>query len=164
MPSTQNEFAGLDAFDHRILAALQRNGKASFNDIAAEVGLSPSACHKRLKAIEERGLIAGYVAIVAEEKVGLKTHVFVQVTLKSQKEDVLAAFEKSVGRHREIMECYLMAGQSDYMLRILCRDAEDYERVHNQILTRLPGVDRVQTNFAIRKVLRRTAVPAQPEE
>jgi DNA-binding Lrp family transcriptional regulator len=163
MAEGKNEILPLDEFDVKILRALERNCKASFNDIAAEVGLSPSACHKRLKAIEESGIISSYVAIIAEEKVGLKTNVFVQVTLKSQKEETLTAFENSVSRHREIMECYLMAGLSDYMLRILCKDAEDYERIHNQILTRLPGVDRVLTNFAIRKVLRRTAVPALPE-
>lgn len=151
-----------DEFDAKLLTAMQIDCKASFSEIASIVGLSASACHKRLKAVEERGLIAGYVAVVSEEKVGLKTNVFVQVTLTNQKEDTLASFEKAVCRHTEIMECYLMAGQADYLIRILCRDAEDYERIHNQILTRLPNVDRVVSNFPIRRVFRRTAVSCVP--
>lgn len=150
-----------DPIDEKILAALQADCKSSFAELAEMVGLSPSACHKRLKAIEECGVIEGYVAILLEDKVGLKSHIFVQVTLKSQKEDVLSAFEKAVARHDEIMECYLMAGDSDFFLRILCHDTEDYERIHNEILTRLPGVDRIRSNFAIRKVFRRTAISAK---
>ena len=149
----------MDEFDAKLLRSLQRNCKLGLNDISAEIGLSPSACHKRVKAIEDNGYVAGYVAIVPEEKLGLKTSIFVQVTLKSEKEDELSKFEEAVRRHDEIMECYLMAGQADYLLRVLCRDVEDYERVHFKILTRLPGVDRVVSNFAIRKVLRRTDIP-----
>ena len=149
----------LDSFDKSILSALQRDGRASLVDVGSQVGLSASACHKRIRSLEQAGFISGYVAVVSEEKVGLATSVFVQVTLKSQKEDMLAAFEASLQRHEEVMECFLMAGLSDYIVRILCRDAADYERIHNTILTRLPGVDRVVSNFAIRKVLRRNAVP-----
>lgn len=149
----------MDKFDVAILACLQSNSRMPYIDIGARVGLSPSSCHKRLKVLEAAKIVTGYVAIVAEDRAGLKTNVYVQVTLKSQKEDVLMAFERAAALHGEIMECYLMAGLSDYMLRVLCRDAEDYERVHNNVLTRLPGVDRIVSNFAIRKVLRRTAAP-----
>ncbi|GAB4149249.1 MAG: Lrp/AsnC family transcriptional regulator [Sphingomonadales bacterium] len=149
----------MDSFDRRILAYLQRDCRASLADIAADVGLSASACHKRIKAIEARGLIDAYSAIIDEEAVGLRTHIFAQVTLKSQHEAVLTEFETAVQRHGDIMECYLMAGTSDYLLRIVCRDVEDYERIHKQILTRLPGVDRLMSNFAIRKIFRRSNVP-----
>ena len=151
--------AKIDRFDKAILGQLQADSRLTFNEIGERVGLSPSACHKRVKAMEEAGLIAGYVAIVAEEQAQLRTSVFVQISLASQKQEVLEAFERAVSGHEEIMECFLMAGLSDYLLRVLCRDGEDYERLHNTILVRLPGVERVVSNFAIRKVLRRTAVP-----
>lgn len=149
----------MDQFDRRIIAFLQKDCRASLAEMAAQVGLSPSACHKRIKAIEESGLIDAYAAILSEERLGLSTHVFVQVTLKSQQEALLAAFEEAVQTHGDIMECYLMAGSSDFLLRIVCHDAADYERIHKQILTRLPGVDRLVSNFAIRKIFRRTNVP-----
>lgn len=149
----------MDRFDSAILDCLQRDGQLSYVEIGSLVGLSPSACHKRVKAMEEDGLISGYVAIVSEERARLKTSVFVQVTLSSQKEEVLDAFESAIAGYPEIMECFLMAGLSDYLLRVLCRDGEDYERIHHGVLVRLPGVERVVSHFAIRKVLRRTAVP-----
>ena len=149
----------MDKFDRAILEILQNNGQTPFTDLGEQVGLSPSACHKRVKALWDENLISQQVAIIDEAKAGLKTSVFVQATLKNQQQATLTAFEKAVMRHREIMECYLMAGLSDYLMRILCRDGDDYERIHTEVLTRLPGVERVTTNFAIRKVLRRTAVP-----
>jgi DNA-binding Lrp family transcriptional regulator len=152
-------YAKIDKFDKAILGQLQADSRLTFSEVGERVGLSASACHKRVKAMEEAGLIAGYVAIVAEEQARLRTSVFVQISLASQKQDVLEAFERAVSGHEEIMECFLMAGLSDYLLRVLCRDGEDYERIHNTILVRLPGVERVVSNFAIRKVLRRTAVP-----
>ena len=148
----------LDAFDRAILSLLQADCRLSFAEVGAKVGLSASACHKRVKALEEAGLIAGYVAIVAEEEAELRTSVFVQISLSSQKQETLDAFERAVRKHEAIMECFLMAGLSDYLLRVLCHDSEDYERLHS-VLARLPGVERVVSNFAIRKVLRRTAVP-----
>ena len=149
----------LDRFDKNILGWLQSDSRLTFSEVGERVGLSPSACHKRVKAMEQSGLIAGYVAIVAEEQAQLRTSVFVQITLNSQKQEVLEVFEAAIRRHEEIMECFLMAGPSDYLVRVLCRDGEDFERIHNTILVRLPGVERVISNFAIRKVLRRTAVP-----
>lgn len=157
-------FAKIDRMDKGILGCLQSDSRLTFTEIGERVGLSPSACHKRVKAMEQSGLIAGYVAIVAEEQAQLKTSVFVQITLNSQKEEALAVFETAIRGHEEIMECFLMAGPSDYLLRVLCRDGEDYERIHNTILVRLPGVERVISNFAIRKVLRRTAVPLSRTE
>ncbi len=152
-------FGEIDDFDRAILKILQANGQTSFSELGERVGLSPSACHKRVADLRETGVITQTVTLIDERLAGLETSVFVQATLKNQQQATLKAFEKAVGRHDEIMECYLMAGLSDYLLRILCRDGAHYERIHNDILTRLPGVDRVVTNFSIRKVLRRTAVP-----
>ena len=149
----------LDRFDIAILNLVQENGLMSFAELSEQVGLSPSACHKRVSALRQSGVITRTVSLVDERKAGLETSVFVQATLKNQQQTTLTAFEKAVARHPEIMECYLMAGLSDYLLRILCGDGADYERIHTDILTQLPGVDRVVTNFAIRNVLRRTAVP-----
>ena len=149
----------MDKFDVAILNILQEDGQTSFSELGDKVGLSPSACHKRVKELWGAGAITQQVVIVDERKAGLETSVYVQATLKNQHQTTLTAFERAVARHREIMECYLMAGVSDYLLRILCRDGADYERIHTEILTQLPGVDRVVSNFAIRKVLRRTAVP-----
>ncbi len=149
----------MDEFDIAILNILQEDGQTPFTNLSDAIGLSPSACHKRVKDLRQAGMIAQHVVIVDERKAGLETSVFVQATLKNQQQATLTAFEKAVTRHREIMECYLMAGLSDYLLRILCRDGADYERIHAEILTRLPGVDRVISSFSIRKVLRRTAVP-----
>lgn len=149
----------MDKFDIAILNILQDNGQTPFAELGERVGLSPSACHKRVAALREAGVITRTVTLVDERRAGLETSVFVQATLKNQQQATLHVFEEAVARHREIMECYLMAGLSDYLLRILCRDGADYERIHTNILTRLPGVDRVVTNFAIRNVLRRTAAP-----
>ncbi len=148
-----------DFFDTAILKILQEDAQTSYTELGERVGLSPSACHKRVKEMRRSGVITQEVVLVNERFAGLETSVFVQATLNNQQQATLDAFEKAVARHREVMECYLMAGVSDYLLRILCRDAADYERIHTEILTRLPGVDRVVTNFAIRKVFRRTAVP-----
>jgi Lrp/AsnC family leucine-responsive transcriptional regulator len=152
-------YTKFDRFDFAILGCLQADTRLSFADMGTRVGLSPSACHKRVKALEEAGLITGYVATLSEEGARLHTSVFVQVSLAGQKQELLEVFESAVVKHEEIMECYLMAGTSDYLLRVLCRDSADYERIHNAILVRLPGVERVVSNVAIRKVLRRTAVP-----
>ena len=152
-------FTDLDDFDRAILKILQADGQTSFSELGERVGLSPSACHKRVADLRASGVITQTVTLLDERLAGLETSVFVQATLKNQQRATLETFEKAVARHDEIMECYLMAGLSDYLLRILCRDGAHYERIHNDILTQLPGVDRVVTNFSIRKVLRRTAVP-----
>jgi len=149
----------MDRFDIAILHVLQEDARTPFAELGEQVGLSPSACHKRVKELWRSGIITQEVVLVDEREAGLETSVFVQATLKNQQQSTLNAFEKAVTLHPEIMECYLMAGLSDYLLRILCRDGADYERIHTEILTRLPGVDRVITNFAIRKVFRRTATP-----
>ena len=147
-----------DAKDRQILTLLQAHGRLSNADLAEKVGLSASACHRRVKALEASGIIAGYVALLDEAALGRTSSVFVQVTLSNQRTENLSHFEEAVARCPEIMECYLTTGEADYLLRVLVHDAADYERIHHEVLTRLPGVTRVVSNFAIRRVFRRTAV------
>ena len=149
----------LDAIDRQILTLLQASGRLSNADLADNVGLSPSACHRRVKALEGAGIIADYVAILDEASFGRTSSVFVQVTLNNQRTENLNHFEEAVAACPQIMECYLTTGEADYLLRVLVRDAADYEHVHHNVLTRLPGVTRVMSNFAIRRVFRRTALP-----
>ncbi|ACT60197.1 Lrp/AsnC family transcriptional regulator [Hirschia baltica] len=149
----------MDSFDVKILACLQEDSRASFQEIGARVGLSMSACHKRSRALEERGVIQRYVAILSEEKVGLPTSVFVSVELKDQAEATLHDFEKAVIKSDQVLECNLMSGDSDYLLRVLCNGVEGYEAFHRSFLTKLPGVKRLQSRFGLRTVCRRNQIP-----
>jgi len=148
----------LDSIDKRILAHLQRNGRISNVDLAAAVGLSPSPCLRRVRDLENAGVIDRYAAILDQGAAGYSLSIFVQVTLERQVESALETFERIIADRPEVMECYLMGGDVDYMIRVVVKDAPDYERVHN-ILTRLPGVDRVHSSFALRTVLKRTRLP-----
>ena len=148
----------LDAIDVKILTHVQADGRISVADLADKVGLSPSACHRRLKRLEDDGVIEGYVGLVSPAALGRGTSVFVQITLDRQQDQDLRAFEAKVMECPEVMECYLMAGDSDYMLRVVVADGSDYERLHTQTLTRLPGVARVRSSFTLRTVAKRTTV------
>jgi len=150
---------GFDAIDRRILAAIQQDGRISVADLADKAGLSASACHRRLKRLEDDGVVEGYAALLNAHAVGRGTSVFVSITLDRQQEQDLAAFEERVRACPEVMECYLMAGDSDYLLRVVVADGADYERLHTQVLTRLPGVARVRSSFTLRTVAKRTAIP-----
>lgn len=149
----------LDALDRRILRLLQADGRMTNADLARQVALSESACLRRLKALEASGVIARYAAVIAERAVGLPISVFVTVTLASQAEAALTAFEHAVAAVPEVMECYLMTGGSDYLLRLVVRDVDDLERLHAKALTRLPGVNRVSSSVAMRTVVKRAALP-----
>ncbi|MCZ8085959.1 MAG: Lrp/AsnC family transcriptional regulator [Brevundimonas sp.] len=149
----------LDSVDRRILRLLQADGRMTNADLAREVALSESACLRRLKALEASGVIARYAAVIAERAVGLPISVFVTVTLASQAEAALTAFEQAVAAVPEVMECYLMTGGSDYLLRLVVRDVDDLERLHAKALTRLPGVNRVSSSVAMRAVVKRAALP-----
>ena len=149
----------MDKFDVKILSILQENGLASYQEIGDAVGLSFSACHKRVKALKAKGIIERYAAILNEEKVGYPISAYVRVTLKDQSEESLEAFEQAISHHPEITECVLMSGDSDYFLRILCGGIKDYDRFHREFLTSLTGIDSVKTSFALRTVFRRNAVP-----
>lgn len=148
----------LDKIDHAILESLQKDGKLSNVELANKVGLSESACLRRVKSLDDRGVITHYAAHLDSAAVGLPGTVFVRVSLENQQEEKLHQFEAAVSDVREVMECYLMSGDVDYMIRVVVRDTSDYERIHN-ILTRLPGVDRVHSSFALRSVLKRTRLP-----
>ncbi len=147
----------LDEFDHKILIALERDGALTSAALAERIGLSPSACHRRVKAMETAGVIEGYAAILSEKALGRGATVFVAVTLENQRSETMAAFERAVALCREVQDCHLMTGESDYLLRIVIADDDRYERVHQETLSRLPGVRRLVSNFTIRTVFRRAA-------
>ena len=148
----------LDAIDHSILNKLQKNGRLSNVQLATEVGLSESACLRRVKILEESGIIDRYVMLINQSAIGKPGNVFVRVSLDGQQREKLTAFEAEISKVSEVMECYLMSGDFDYLLRVITRDNDDYVRVHNK-LTSLPGVMRVQSSFALRTVLGKTEMP-----
>lgn len=127
--------------------------------LAEHAQLSESACLRRVRRLEDSGLIKRYVALLDQPKAGYPDNVFVRITLISQQQKDLRAFEAAAALLPEVMECYLMSGDSDYLLRVIVADARDYERLHSQHLTRLPGVDRVHSSFGLRTVVRRTELP-----
>ena len=148
-----------DRTDAAILEALQRDGRTSNVDLAALVHLSESACLRRVRQLEDAGMIGRYVMLVDQARVGFPIDVFVQISLSRQQGEDLAKFETAVAAVPEIMECHLMTGDADYLLRVIAADAADFERLHTQHLTRLPGVSRVHSSFALRKVVKKTEVP-----
>jgi len=152
----------LDRTDRTILAELQRDGRLSNRELAEKVHLSESACLRRVRALEEAGVIDRYAALVSQSKLGLPGNVFVSITLNRQEQADLAAFEEAVKRVPEVMECYLMTGAQDYLLRVVVSDPADFERLHSQHLTRLPGVARVQSSFALRTVRKSVELPVRP--
>ena len=149
----------LDATDRRILTVLQKEGRITNAELSERVNLSPSACHRRVQLLEEAGYIAGYVALLDARRMGKPTTVFVEITLQSQAEELLGAFEREVTRIPDILECHLMAGTADYLLKIVAEDTEDFARIHRRFLSRLPGVRQMQSSFALREVLKTTALP-----
>ena len=148
----------LDATDRRILAVLQKDGRITNADLSERVNLSPSACHRRVQTLEDDGYIAGYVALLDNRRMGRNTTVFVEITLQSQAEDLLDAFEREVARVPDILECHLMAGTADYLIKIMAEDTEDFARIHRKHLSRLPGVRQMQSSFALRTVVQTTAL------
>lgn len=149
----------LDRYDRAIVNLLQADARISNARLAEKVSLSESACLRRVRALEESGLIQGYTALIDQQKAGYPVNVFVNITLDRQSQSGLEAFESEVRRIPEVMECYLMTGEHDYFLRLVVADLADFERVHSQHLTRLPSVARVQSSFAMRTVTRTTALP-----
>jgi Lrp/AsnC family leucine-responsive transcriptional regulator len=148
----------LDATDRRILRLLQKDSRITNAELAEKANLSPSACHRRVARLESDGIIAAYVALLDARKLGRPTVVYVEITLQSQAEDVLDAFEASVARVPDLLECHLMAGSADYLLKIMAEDTEDFARIHRQFLSRLPGVRQMQSSFALRTVVKTTAL------
>jgi len=149
----------LDRYDRAILSALQQDGRISNVQLAGKVNLSESACLRRVRALEQNGLIERYVALLNQKKAGVGGTVFVHIALRREEQSELAAFEEAVQDIPEIMECYLMTGEFDYLLRVVVSDMADFERLHNEALTRLPGVARVNSSVAIRTVMKTTELP-----
>jgi DNA-binding Lrp family transcriptional regulator len=149
----------MDRYDRQILELLQDDGRMSNKQLAERVSLSESACLRRVRALEDRGIIQRYVAMLNQEKIGVPGDVLVHIGLHREEQSELAAFEEAVRQIPEVMECYLMTGEFDYLLRVVVADMADFERIHKEELTRLPGVARVNSSVAIRKVLKRTALP-----
>ena len=149
----------MDKYDKRILAALQQDGRISNVQLAARVNLSESATLRRVRALEEAGFIDRYAALVNQARAGLSGNVFVHIGLQREEQSELAAFEAAVRDIPEVMECYLMTGEFDYLLRVVVSDMADFERLHKEALTRLPGVARVNSSVAIRTVQRKTELP-----
>ncbi|MCK5042375.1 MAG: Lrp/AsnC family transcriptional regulator [Sphingomonadales bacterium] len=148
----------LDNIDRAILNNLQNDGRLSNVELSKLVGLSESACLRRVKNLEENDIIGKYVMLMNQAAAGKPDNVFVQVTLNSQQQETLLKFEDAVKHVPEVMECYLMSGDQDYMLRVVVKDARDYERIHMTVLTSLPEVSRIKSNFALRKVLKKTQI------
>ena len=149
----------LDSIDRRILAALQEDARISNVDLAERVGISPSPCWRRVRALETEGVIARHVTLVDPAAVGLPVSVFIQVTLERQIEQALEEFEQTILARPEVMECYLMTGDSDYLLRVVVADLAAYERFLKEHLTRISGVASIKSSFALNQVKYRTALP-----
>jgi DNA-binding Lrp family transcriptional regulator len=149
----------LDSFDRKILAELQRSSKLTNVELASRVGLSPSPCLARVKALEAAGVIKDYVALLDSEKLGGTISVFIHVTLERQSEQVLDIFEKTVSRLPEVMECYLMSGDADYLLRVVVRDTNGLRDFVLDKLTRTQGVANIRSSFALKQVKYNTSLP-----
>jgi DNA-binding Lrp family transcriptional regulator len=149
----------LDEIDSRILTALQENARVSNVELAELVGISPSPCWRRVRELEQKGVIARYVTLLDPGSIGLPVSVFIQVSLERQVEAALETFETAVADWPEVMECYLMTGDADYMLRVVVADLAAYHRFLVDHLTRVPGVASIKSSFALKQVKYRTALP-----
>ncbi len=149
----------IDATDRKILAVLQEDGRISNQDLADRIALSPSPCLRRVRQLEQAGVISNYVALLDPNAVGLGVTAFVRVRLDAQDDAQLARFEAAIAEFSEVMECYLMTGDSDYQIRVLVGSLQEFEDFLRQKLTRLPGVSQVTSSFALRPIVYRTALP-----
>ena len=154
-----NPTTKLDAIDRRILAALSEDGRASWRDLADQVGISQTPLLRRVRRLEQEGVIAGYAARLDERKLAGELSVFIAVTLSTQSQEAIAAFERDIVKAREVMSCFLMTGGSDYLLRVVVPSLDAYETFLTQRLTRIPGVAHIQSSFALRAVIQRSAPP-----
>jgi Lrp/AsnC family transcriptional regulator, leucine-responsive regulatory protein len=158
MAGTEHELQ-LDARDRSILKLLQEDGRITNAELAERVHLSPSACLRRVKQLEDSGLIKSYAMFLDEKIAGFSGTAYVSVTLDQQGRGALDRFEAAVQQHTEIMECYLLAGTHDYLLRVVYRNSSDFERIHTDVITQLPGVSRVQSTLTLRTIKRTSSLP-----
>jgi DNA-binding Lrp family transcriptional regulator len=152
----------LDAVDLRILAELQVDSSLTNVELARRVHLSPSPCLARVRALESAGVIDRYVALVTPRALGLDLSVFISISLKTQSKEALAEFERRIAEHDEVMECYLMTGDSDYLIRVALPDIAALERFILEQLTPIPGVEKIRSSFALKQVRYKTALPLAP--
>jgi DNA-binding Lrp family transcriptional regulator len=155
------EYSAMDRADLALLDALQRDSSRSIAELAESSGMSSSACHRRIKALEASGAIAGYAAQLDPQRLGLKLLAFVEITLTSQSREAMDRFEAAVGDYDDILDCHLMSGQADYLLRVAAADLEQYDRIHRDCLARLPGVSAMRSAFAIRRIKRWRGYPVK---
>jgi len=151
--------SSLDAIDRKILETLQNDARIRNVELAERVGLSPSPCLRRVGMLEKKGIIKGYATLVDAKAAGLPVSVFVSVTLEKQVKKALGTFEKKINACPEVMECYLMTGDADYLLRVVTSDLDAYERFLIDHLTRIPGVASIKSSFALKQVAYKTALP-----
>jgi len=149
----------LDRHDRSLLRELSGEGRASHADLSQRVGLSSTACARRIRALEDAGVIKGYAATLDFGRLGIGTTVLVRITLDSQSEEALHKFEGAVGRCTSVIRCFLMSGSDDYLVTVLARDIGDFEHIHRTQLSRLPHVAHIHSSFAMRKVVDRAAPP-----
>ena len=152
-------FMQLDAIDLRILAELQQDGSLTNVELARRVHLSPSPCLARVKALEGAGVIERYVALASAKQLGLGLNVFINISLKTQSKEALAEFERRIAEHDEVMECYLMTGDSDYLIRVAVPDIAALERFILEQLTPIAGIEKIRSSFALKQVRYKTALP-----
>ena len=153
--------AKIDTIDRKILALLQQDAHMTMEKLSEAVGLSPSPCARRVRNLEASGVIKRYVAVVDQDKAGLPVSVFASIRLERQREDELDRFAKAIARWPEIVECYLMTGQRDYLLRIVVKDLPAYEAFLKRTLTRLDGVASIESSFALSQVKHAQALPME---
>lgn len=149
----------LDAIDLRILAELQADCSLSNVELAKRVHLTPSPCLARVKALERQGIITAYVALVDSRAIGLDLNVFISISLTSQSKSALADFEQRIAQQEEVMECYLMTGDSDYLIRVAVPNIQALERFIQDQLTSIPGIEKIRSSFALKQVSYKTALP-----
>jgi DNA-binding Lrp family transcriptional regulator len=151
----------MDNIDTKLLLALQDDCRQSISEIAAQIGLSTSAAHRRIGILEKSGYIEGYHARLNGEKLGYQIEFFVEISLESQSEKVLAAFEKSALARPQILECYLMTGSADYLLKIAAANTKEYERIYRRTIAALPHVTRIQSSLVMKAIKRWQGYPAR---
>lgn len=149
----------MDALDARLLAALQRDGRQTVTELAAEIGLSPTPCARRLARLEAEGIIEGYSARIDQARIGLPVSVFIWVELDSQSKDAIDAFERAVRGFDRVMECHLMTGTRDILMRVVAADLADFDRFLEEKLMRVPGIRSTRSSFALRTMVRRQVLP-----
>ena len=149
----------MDYIEYKLLNSLQKNARLTNLELAKQVGLSPSPCLRRVKSLEESGVITGYSAIINQNKVDLSVNVFVQVSLERQSEDRLQIFEEKIMEYREVMEAYLMTGEADYLLRIVVKDLQAYEKFLKDNLTKIKGIASIRSYFSLKQVTRKYNLP-----